>query len=305
MRSLPFRPDHGPVRPKGVTEAHTTPGLPVCTSSYPQPIASSSPIPAVSTTTSARPSRSANTRRPSAVATSTTIDSLLALWCRWYRLRSISGASPSRNGARWRTASPPGGSRRNTWAPRSARMRVAKTAAGPARSTTSMPRSGSSPVDEGDPMIVGYGNVTTGSTEVAGEGHSVATWIPLVNWAADRVGGIHHDETAREKGFPAGLVPGDVHVSLITAAAVARIGPPWYEEGWLRHTFVAPAYTGDEVEVRVRGDDDHLVLEMVRRDGVLICIGQAGRGGPAPWDRIALPARPDGEGDPLPHEPVG
>ena len=136
----------------------------------------------------------------------------------------------------------------------------------------------------------------------------MVTWVRLVNWAADRVGGIHHDETARAKGFPAGLVPGDVHISLFTAAVVDRVGPAWYEQGWLRQTFVAPAYTGDEAQVVVEGDDAHLRLTLARRDGAVICVGHAGidPSRRPPWERDDLPTRPDGDGaDPLPHEPVG
>lgn len=128
-------------------------------------------------------------------------------------------------------------------------------------------------------------------------------WQRVVNWASERAGGIHHDETARAKGFPAGLVPGDVHVSMLTAAIVDRVGPAWYEHGWLQQTFVTAAYTGDEARALVEGDDDrHLVLSLERRDGTVLCAGHAGvdPDGPAPW----APIRDDG-GDPLPHEPVG
>jgi hypothetical protein len=134
------------------------------------------------------------------------------------------------------------------------------------------------------------------------------SWIPLVNRAADRAGGIHDDETARQKGFPAGLVPGDVHVALLTAAAVDRVGPAWYEQGWLRMTFVAPAYAGEEARVAVDGDDAHLTLTLLRRDDSVICAGHAGIGGPPPWERDDLidpPSSPDDGGDPLPHEPIG
>ena len=55
-------------------------------------------------------------------------------------------------------------------------------------------------------------------------------WTAVVNRAADGVGGIHHDETARAKGFPAALVPADELLALTVAAAIDRLGgtDAWY-----------------------------------------------------------------------------
>lgn len=150
-------------------------------------------------------------------------------------------------------------------------------------------------------------------------------WRQVNNWARDREGSIHHDATARAKGFPAGLVPGDVHVALVTAAVVERFGPAWYERGWLRHTFVAPAYNDEELRVSLQpvsdgGGDDAVDaadaagtvdFSVDRRDGAVICAGRAGvcpEGSPLvpPWAQPdAPPPRTLGGADPLPHEPIG
>lgn len=142
-------------------------------------------------------------------------------------------------------------------------------------------------------------------------------WHVVHNWAADLEGSIHHDETARSKGFPAGLLPGDVHVVLVTAAVVDRFGSPWYERGWIRQTFVAPAFNGEELRVVLEeqalldGDDGVVDFLLERRGGDVVCAGSAGVYRPgtepvAPWDRPdAPPPRETGSGDPLPHEPVG
>lgn len=135
-------------------------------------------------------------------------------------------------------------------------------------------------------------------------------WRSLHNWAADREGSIHHDETARAKGFPSGLVPGDVHVVVVTSELVDRFGRDWYERGFLRMTFVKPVFNGEDVRFNPdppTGHADRLGWELVKRDGTLVCAGNAGLAATgdavAPWrdDR----ARDSGDYDPLPHEAVG
>jgi hypothetical protein len=127
-----------------------------------------------------------------------------------------------------------------------------------------------------------------------GKVRSVAgPWTVVANEAADRVGGIHHDQTARERGFAAGIVGGDVLLAL-TVDAAKTVHPDWYRGTWFSHAFVAPAYDGDELRVTI--DDGTYTLE--RRDGTVIGVMRAGTGAP---ERAPLAQG----GDPLPHEPVG
>jgi hypothetical protein len=139
-------------------------------------------------------------------------------------------------------------------------------------------------------------------------------WRTVANWAADREGSIHDDATARAKGFPAGLVPGDVHVALVTGALVDRFDAAWYERGWLRLTFVRPAFNGDDLRTVIEpdeADDRQVAFRLERRDGDLVCAGRAGVHAPdvepiPPWELAdAPPARAIGDRDPLPHEPIG
>jgi hypothetical protein len=138
------------------------------------------------------------------------------------------------------------------------------------------------------------------------------------NWASDRVGSIHHDATARSKGFPAGLVTGDVTLALVQRALVSRWATDFLDRGWMVHTFVAPAYNGDELRVDLQPeaglpcDADVVSFRLVRRDdGSALSVGRAGvyESGVAavgPWWRPdhVPPSGGDG-GDPLPHEPAG
>src|SRR5204863_6582093 len=107
-------------------------------------------------------------------------------------------------------------------------------------------------------------------------------WITTHNWAADKVGGIHHDETARSKGFPAGLVTGDVTLAVACAAVVRVLGAPFFERGFIRNTFVRPAYNGEEVRAVVdesepcAGDEALLTWRLEKRDGSLVSAGIAG-----------------------------
>lgn len=146
-------------------------------------------------------------------------------------------------------------------------------------------------------------------------GEGPVRWRVMRNWAADREGSIHHDETARLKGFPSGLVPGDVHVAVVTAELVDRFGKDWYERGFLRHTFVGPVFNGEEVafvsERSPGGNRQRAVSwRLEKRDGTVACAGSGGlmnpgEDGAPPWhDEIPAAAAGD-DYDPLPHEEIG
>jgi len=149
-----------------------------------------------------------------------------------------------------------------------------------------------------------------------GEVVHVGAWTEAWNQAADMEGSIHDDATARERGFPGGLVPGNLQLSLAQHALVETLGSAWYERGWLSFRWVGPVYGGEDLRVvleeapRVPEDERALALRIERREDSIVADGGAGLGHSpdqllAPWQR-----RPESPGasdapDPLPEEPLG
>lgn len=144
----------------------------------------------------------------------------------------------------------------------------------------------------------------------------VGDWTEAWNQAADMEGSIHDDATARERGFPGGLVPGNLQLSLAQRALVQTLGSAWYERGWLSFRWVGPVYAGEEMRVIleeaacVSQDERSLTLRVERRDGGILADGGAGLGHApdqilAPWERRPASSPSSDAPEPLPEEPLG
>jgi hypothetical protein len=149
-----------------------------------------------------------------------------------------------------------------------------------------------------------------------GETIHVGGWTEAWNQAADMEGSIHDDEAARERGFPGGLVPGNLQLSLAQRALVETLGSAWYERGWLSFRWVSPVYAGEEMRVileevpRIPEDERSLTLRVERRDGGVLADGGAGLGPSRdqilpPWERRPAPLHDSTAPEPLPEEPLG
>lgn len=143
----------------------------------------------------------------------------------------------------------------------------------------------------------------------------VGPWLVARNAVSDRAGSIHDDAAARSLGFPGGLVGGNVQVAAVTRTLTDVLGPPWYERGFLRHTWVKPVYDSEQLQATVTeldrgGTDECLVdVKLHKRDGTLVVAGFAGLCAPdaervPPWRHAMSRPERDVDGyDPLPERP--
>ncbi len=102
---------------------------------------------------------------------------------------------------------------------------------------------------------------------------------------------IHDDAKAREYGFSRGFGFGDAAIDAVMPAILSRYGAPWLEGGWFDLKLVGPLYGDEEVREVAYSDDrenEALTLELVTRDGRLICVGHAGLGVNPPWDGLEV-----------------
>lgn len=115
------------------------------------------------------------------------------------------------------------------------------------------------------------------------------------NGDTDSPNKMHDDEVARRHGFRGGLVPG-VSVFGYLVHPVAEVwGRDWVERGTLSARFVAPAYDGDALLVKVLPTDDGaMAVTATKADGTVCASGCAtlpAERSPAPHIPAA-PARP-------------
>ena len=85
------------------------------------------------------------------------------------------------------------------------------------------------------------------------------------NAATESENKIHDDAVARQYGFRGGLVPGVTVYAYMTRPVAERWGRPWIERGRMQARFLAPVYEGQELSVRLDGDE----LEATTEDGLV------------------------------------
>ena len=114
-------------------------------------------------------------------------------------------------------------------------------------------------------------------------GYLYGPWVRPRNLAANSMGSIHEDETARQYGMRGALVSGRLHLPAFAPLLAEVYGNDWFEHGTL---FVEFRYgTLDQEEVRAVLEEPSEAAPMApvqarleRPDGKLVARGSAGMG---------------------------
>ena len=115
------------------------------------------------------------------------------------------------------------------------------------------------------------------------DGYLYGPWVRPRNLAANSMGSIHEDETARQYGMRGALVSGRLHLPAFAPLLAEVYGNDWFEHGTL---FVEFRYgTLDQEEVRAVLEEPSEAAPMApvqarleRPDGKLVARGSAAMG---------------------------
>ncbi|WP_198534151.1 hypothetical protein [Aquidulcibacter paucihalophilus] len=92
---------------------------------------------------------------------------------------------------------------------------------------------------------------------------------------------IHDDATAQGLGFQGGTIEGPTHFSQFAPLLYHAFGSSWFDFGSISVTYKQASYEGEELQARMsQVASDSANLSMVKRDGTVVLMGNAGVGSP-------------------------
>ena len=107
------------------------------------------------------------------------------------------------------------------------------------------------------------------------------------NFSKTSAGSIHDDATAHKLGFRGGTVAGNIHCEQFPPLLMARFGADWRRTGGLSLHFVNATTDGEPVQAFAGPlRDGRCDIWMDREDGLRVCEGTAGVGGPDPQSAL-------------------
>jgi hypothetical protein len=126
--------------------------------------------------------------------------------------------------------------------------------------------------------------MTQADFETGPDGTLIGAWKTPVNIAADAVGSIHNDETAKQLGLDGGWIAGSIHMEQFAPLLLERFGAYWLKAGTMSVHFRNATLSGQPVRAFLGPVDPGTRFAGLRiedEEGRIVCEGVAYTGEPS------------------------